>query len=432
MVARPRYDDAAISETSAVIMAKLNDRLLEVTRAIQHRLATEIAELRDDSALLELLGASVQGNVDTVFKALRYGIPIENVEPPTAALEYSRRMAQRGVPMNALVRAYRLGHEMVLDFAREEINNAGLDPGMSLAVFERMTTVTFRYIDWISQQVVVAYEQERDRWLENRNSVRALRVREVLDATDVDLDAITSAIRYPMRRVHLGLVLWLPEDAGGGDELAALERFLRELTESLATQDSSLFVAADRVSGWGWIPLQAGAAATAVADVRRFVARYDGPPSVALGVPLPGVEGFRRSHRQAQRARNVAIAAGPAAAPVTAAGDPGMSAAALLGDNIDDAREWVHEVLGPLASDTDTDSRLRDTLRVFLCHGSSYKSAADELTLHFNSVKYRVQRAIERRGRQLGEDRLDVELALLICHWFGPSVLQPVISGAQR
>ena len=225
MGARARHDDAAISETSAVIMARLNDRLLEVTRAIQQRLATEIAELRDDSGLLELLGASVQGNVDTVFKALRYEIPIENVEPPTAALEYSRRMAQRGIPMNALVRAYRLSHEMVLDFAREEINNAGLDPGMSLAVFERMTTVTFRYIDWISQQVVVAYEQERDRWLENRNSVRAVRVREVLDATDVDLDAITSAIRYPMRRVHLGLVLWLPEDTGGGDELAALRGF---------------------------------------------------------------------------------------------------------------------------------------------------------------------------------------------------------------
>jgi hypothetical protein len=430
MGARARHDDAAISETSAVIMARLNDRLLEVTRAIQQRLATEIAELRDDSGLLELLGASVQGNVDTVFKALRYEIPIENVEPPTAALEYSRRMAQRGIPMNALVRAYRLGHEMVLDFAREEINNAGLDPGMSLAVFERMTTVTFRYIDWISQQVVVAYEQERDRWLENRNSVRAVRVREVLYTSDVDLDAIT-AIRYPMRRVHLGLVLWLPEDTGGGDELAALERFLRELTESLATQDSSLFVAADRVSGWGWIPLQSGAAASAAADVRRFVARYDGPPAVALGVPLPGVEGFRRSHRQAQRARNVAIAAGPAAAPVTAASDPGMSAAALLGDNIDDAREWVHEVLGPLASDTDNDSRLRDTLRVFLRHGSSYKAAADELTMHFNSVKYRVQRAIERRGREMGEDRLDVELALLICHWFGPSVLQPVMSGGQ-
>ena len=55
MGARARHDDAAISETSAVIMARLNDRLLEVTRAIQQRLATEIAELRDDSGLLELL-----------------------------------------------------------------------------------------------------------------------------------------------------------------------------------------------------------------------------------------------------------------------------------------------------------------------------------------------------------------------------------------
>ena len=89
-----------------------------------------------------------------MFHALRYEIPIENVEPPTAALEYARRMAQRGVPMNALVRAYRLGHEIVLEFARDEIGDAGLDPRMSLAVFERMTAVTFRYVDWISQEVV--------------------------------------------------------------------------------------------------------------------------------------------------------------------------------------------------------------------------------------------------------------------------------------
>jgi hypothetical protein len=44
-------------------------------------------------------------------------------------------------------------------------------------------------------------------------------------------------------------------------------------------------------------------------------------------------------------------------------------------------------------------------------------------------VKYRVGRAIARRGRDIGstcfEDRLDVELALLACHWFGPAVLQP-------
>ena len=147
---------------------------------------------------------------------------------------------------------------------------------MSLAVFERITALTFRYVDWISQEVVVEYERERERWLEHRNSVRAVRVREVLGTTDVDLDAITSAISYPMRRIHLGLVLWLPEETAQGDELVRLERFLRELTESLQTQGSSLFVAADRVSAWGWIPLHPAAAATAVADdsaVRRQARR---------------------------------------------------------------------------------------------------------------------------------------------------------------
>lgn len=370
------------------------------------------------------LAASVETNVDTVFHALRYDIPIENVEPPTAALEYARRIAQRGVPMNALVRAYRLGHELVLEFARDAIGDARLDPRMSLAVFERMTAVTFRYVDWISQEVVVEYEHERERWLEHRNSVRAMRVREVLVATDVDLDTITSAISYPMRRIHLGVVLWLPEETTPGDELARLERFLRELTESLQAQGSSLFVAADRVSAWGWIPLQPAAAETVVADIRQFAANYDDPPSLALGSPLPGVEGFRRSHKQAQRARDVVIAAGADPASVIAASDPGFSAAALLSDDLDEARQWVHEVLGPLSSDTDNDARLRETLRVFLHSGASYKSAADRLHLHSNSIKYRVQRAIERRGRPIGDDRLDVEIALLICQWFGRAVLR--------
>lgn len=57
--------------------------------------------------------------------------------------------------------------------------------------------------------------------------------------------------------------------------------------------------------------------------------------------------------------------------------------------------------------------------------GCSYKAAAEELNLHFNSVKYRVARAVERRGREIGGDPLDVELALLACHWYGSAVLRP-------
>ena len=52
------------------------------------------------------------------------------------------------------------------------------------------------------------------------------------------------------------------------------------------------------------------------------------------------------------------------------------------------------------------------------------KLAAEGLNLHFNSVKYRVARAVARRGREIGSDRFDVELALLACHWYDSAVLQ--------
>jgi DNA-binding PucR family transcriptional regulator len=55
----------------------------------------------------------------------------------------------------------------------------------------------------------------------------------------------------------------------------------------------------------------------------------------------------------------------------------------------------------------------------------SYKAAAEQLHLHVNSVKYRIQRAIQRRGRPIADDRLDVESALLVCQWFGAVVLSP-------
>ena len=184
-----------------------------------------------------------------------------------------------------------------------------------------------------------------------------------------------------------------------------------------------MFISVDRLTGWAWIPLSADAAPSAVDRIRAFAESRTDAPRIAVGNPLPGVEGFRRSHQQAQDARAVAIASGSNAHRFTAASDPGLSTAALLGGDLGAARVWVAEVLGPLACGTENDERLRETLRVFLRAGSSFKAAAEELHLHSNSVKYRVHRAIERRGRPITDGRLDVEVALLLCHWYGSAVL---------
>ncbi|WP_051998813.1 PucR family transcriptional regulator [Gordonia rhizosphera] len=395
---------------------------------IQQHLAAEIVELRGDTQLLELLRASVAGNVETVIDALRYDIAIERVEPPTAALEYARRLAQRGIPVKALIRAYRLGYQQMLDYTLAEIRKAKLEPGPALDVFEAVSSVSFQYIDRLSEQVADAYETERERWVENRNSVRAVRVRELLDGPDdhagtIDVDAASTAIRYPLRRTHLAMILWTGQNDAPGRELLDLERFVRELGESLKLRDGALFVAADRVSGWGWLPLgDADSTADAIDHLRRFASDTPDALCLAVGAPLPGLNGFRRSHRQAQNARGVAVA-GSSEPRLTMAGDPGVAPAALLAGDLAQTREWVGDTLGALAKNTDNDARLRETLRVFLHENGSYKAAAEQLNLHHNSVKYRVQRAFERRGRSITDDRLDVELALLACHHFGSAVL---------
>jgi hypothetical protein len=56
-----------------------------------------------------------------------------------------------------------------------------------------------------------------------------------------------------------------------------------------------------------------------------------------------------------------------------------------------------------VVGDNENDARLRETLRMYLAWS----------------------RAVARRGREIGSDRLEVELALLACHWYGPGVLQP-------
>jgi hypothetical protein len=418
-------DDGIIAKAAATIVSSLADQVDDITRSTQELLVSAIAELRGDALLLQLLRDTVSSNIDTFFSAIRHRIPIEHIEPPAAALEYARRLAQREVSANALVRAYRLGHQAVLKIALEEVRASELDAKLSLSVYERFAAISFDYIDRISQLVVATYQDERERWLGNRNTMRASRVRELLEGVDVDVDvdAVVAAIHYPLKRIHVALIVW-SQESESGDKLTPMERFVHKLAGSIGAHESPLFISIDHVTGWAWIPLPLNAAPGALGRIRAVAETKTDAPWIAAGNPLPGIDGFRRSHQQAQDARGVAIASGGNVPRFIAAGDRGLAVAALVGNNLEAASTWVAEVLGPLSSPTESDERLRETLRVFLRTGSSNKAAAEELHLHINSVKYRVHRAVERRGRPISDDRLDVEVALILCQWFGAAVLR--------
>jgi DNA-binding PucR family transcriptional regulator len=417
--------DVEVRRGVAELAARLGDRLPELVTAISASLRDDIPELRDE-AQIPLLDAGIEGNVTSALYALGHDAPVECVRAPTAALEQARRIAQQGLPVSVLVRIYRLGQRSFTRLALGELQRIDVSPDAQVMIVARITETLFAYVDWMSQQVVEVYEEERERWLETRNSMRALRVREVLAGRQsVDIDSAITAIRYPLRWHHVALVVWYPAATGEVDELARLQRFVRELGVAVEAGADPLFIAADRSTGWAWLSFQAASDAV-VAAVREFSLQHRNSPSVAIGSPAPGVNGFRRSHAQAVAIRSVVLARKDTKPTVVADSDPGLAAAALVCGNIDDARTWVAEVLGGLAADTDSDARLRETFRVFLNNGASYTLAAEQLALHFNTVKYRLGRALARRGRPITDDRFDVELALLLCHWYGDTLLVPL------
>jgi DNA-binding PucR family transcriptional regulator len=251
-----------------------------------------------------------------------------------------------------------------------------------------------------------------------------MQVRDVLaDGRSVDVDAASMAISYPLHWQHVALNAWYPGGEPADNELARLQQFIRDLAKAVDTSASPLLATADPTSEWAWLPYRA-APGDIVIKIREFVRARPDAPNIAIGATGSGVKGFRRSRRQAQRARAAALARSGQQRVVVAATDPDIIAPALFAASLEEVGEWVVDVLGPLASDTDDDARLRKTLLEFLHFGSGSKAGAKELSMALHDLKHSVGQAVARRGRPI-DDRLDVELALLACQRYGAAVLQP-------
>ncbi len=409
-------------ELVARVGVETNRRLAEITQDLLERLVAEVDEIAGDDRLVQLMAASIEGNVDTIVHMLRHGIDVERTTTPSAAVEYARRVAQHGLPLNALVRCYRLGQERFLRWCLEELRRQCDDAATVSNAAMRIVADTSAYIDRASQHVVEVYEEERERWLVNRNASRFARVRELLDGRISDIGAAENTLGYRLRQRHVGLVAWLDKDESDNDELAYLERSMVALAAKAGCAGKPLLIPSDELSAWGWLPFDSNHDFDAAAFAEN-VASLDRPVRVAVGTPRAGARGFAHTHEQAKQAQSVALAARIAGPAAMAFGDVG--GVALMCGNLEATRAWVADTLGALAVNDESRARLRETLRVFLASGGRYTAAADQLNLHRNSVVYRLHRAEEELGRSLRKDRLQLELALDVCHWLGTIVLVP-------
>jgi len=300
-------DDPAVAELMAHVAAAVTQRVDAVREDVYETILREIPQLRDDKPVLALLASSVDSNVDTLLQIMLHRIDLATVQAPAAAVEYARRLAQRGTPLTALLRAYRVGHTCFVDWLLKELAQQADDAEMISATTLSMSRTVAGYIDQISETMVTAYAQERENWLRNRSAVRAARIRDLLSGERIDVSAAEVTLGYRLRQYHVGLVCWAGDAAGTADEITRLERAIGHLAEHAACPGDPVFLPRDESSAWAWLPLgirdtfdcAAASAAGVDADIH-----------FAFGAPAKGTTGFRLTHQQAIAAQAVALAAG--------------------------------------------------------------------------------------------------------------------------
>jgi DNA-binding PucR family transcriptional regulator len=414
--------DPSPAESTFEVSAALVPRAAELAADIYRLIVQEIPVLRGDPRVLALLEASVAENVSTVLHILQHGIDLEDVRAPAAAAEYARRLAQHGAPVAALLRAYRIGAARFEEWCLQELGRR-TDSGSVVSVTGMRIAGTLNsYIDRVSEELVSAYEAEKEKWLRNQSAVRAARVRALLRNEQLDVAASEAVLGYRLRQHHLGVVTWITGAPAGGNTLGMLERATGEVAAQAHCDGHLMFVPQDESSAYAWLPL-GGGRDISLADVSVKDTDSGHRIRFAFGEPALGVAGFRRTHQQAVSAQAVALAAGPAAPAVTTFAE--VAPLALMSGSLELLRAYVTETLGALAADDEQHARLRVTLRVFLQENLSYKATAERLVLHKNTVQYRVRKAEESLQHPVVQDRLRIELALLAAQWLGVAVLRP-------
>ncbi|WP_137726131.1 PucR family transcriptional regulator [Prescottella subtropica] len=375
------------------------DELHAFLDGLEESFAADVPELAADAELHRDLRAALRSQLAVFLDASRLpeGGPV--TAPVSAeAHALARTVAQRGLELRVLSQLYHAGHRAVLGFATGFLEQEDLDPRFVLQVLTTMWSQTSELLNTMLDELAVTYTDERERLLQGAFASRLEAVREILDGVGVgvgvgDEAQASSRLGYPLRLPHTAIVAWI-------DDPAVFTGSLDTVVTRMADGRRVLTVPSGARGVWAWIVHDA--ADIGIDDVPAGV-------RIAVGDTAPGIDGFRRSHREAAAAQRIAETA-VAGAPVTRYTD--VEVVSLLSASPEATRVLVERELAGLLGADPASGRLRDTLRAVLGCNGNHEAAARRLGIHKNTVRYRMQRIEELLGGDPSTRRLPLELAL--------------------
>ncbi|MEV5539910.1 helix-turn-helix domain-containing protein [Saccharopolyspora shandongensis] len=375
------------------------------------RMQAECPELYPDAQTVEENLVSTEASIRQLAAIMERAKDPRQVELPPSTLAMARSGVQRQIPSAKLMRFYRLGQEHVWQWMFAHITACSCDTSEQTTAIELATGWLFAYTDAAMQRAEQAYETEREAWLRGAAATRAAALQAILAGHERDHQRASTRLRYNVNRHHVGAVAWTESAPQNGDVQSPLSTALTALAQSI-TAETTLIHPLGSLAVGAWFSRGYAFTADDIEAAQRADRPLDLPRGVriAVGEPAWGLDGFRSTHIEATHARRVASLTVPHADTITRYRS--VAVVALATADPEHALAFVTGVLGSLADNDDTTRRITMTLSAYLEDNRSRNRVADRLSIHPNTVSYRVRQAEELLGRSVDIDTLDLRVAL--------------------
>jgi hypothetical protein len=199
-------------EGLAELAGRIGARTIPISGELTEQPLRSIDELRNDEFAHDRFLASTNSHVTTFTHLLRHPADLEAVDVPLAAVQFVHWVAQRGVPLTALTRAYYLAAARVSTICMFELVQIIDRRDELAAALEQVNIVVHGYADRVCERITKLYYAERERWLREQGTERLDMLRALVGGQHMDLREVESTLGYGLGGEHLGIVAW---DAAG-------------------------------------------------------------------------------------------------------------------------------------------------------------------------------------------------------------------------
>jgi hypothetical protein len=329
-------------------------------------------------------------NIRSVLNAISAGTEFD----PAAAVNLGIERARDGVPLAAVMEAYRVGFRALWDAAVKEVTGRAQANG---DVVRLLTTKILAAQDIFTAAMTAAYRDEQSRRLIGDESEREILIDSLLHGRLFEQWSIWEAADCLRLPAHGPYVVIAAESSVGTEALPGIESKLRSM---------------DVFSAWQLLPdLHVGIvyvkSSKQLANVLALVSRM---ASNRVGVSAQFDD--LRDTAQALRYARVTLHGRP---------DEGPRVTQFDGSILSTAAVSAPEVMVKLAipiiecfAELTADERdvLFETFRVWLENDGSLRAVGELLFCHPNTVRYRLHRIEQRTGRSVTRPRDVAELSL--------------------